>query len=212
MRRLIDPSNSQECWIRHLLEGGAIRNNPPRIRVGYLHNQLKPVSGFPWQAAMSGRLLSLAFDWQLAAEREVSLIGRPGLQFRGVAHMDINAPLAAGPPNFGFEYQPRISDCAHANLIVWRAPLAPVDTPDGPRRISQDVLRALAALLNLAESDPELQALEAHRVTIDRTTPLSRKIRSAVNQTAFKYRFAKRRINRLWRRWLASAPRGAAGR
>lgn len=180
-----------------MLEGGAIKKTPPRVRDSYLRNQLKLVSGYPWQAAISGRVLSLAFDWRFAAEREVRLIGQPALRLRGVAHMDINAPLAAGPPNYGFEYEPLIGDCAHANLIVWRAPLAPIDpsSPNAPRRISQEVLRALAALLKLAESDAELGVLEARRVTIDRTTRWSRTIRRAVSEMAFQYRSAKRRLN-----------------
>jgi hypothetical protein len=184
--------------MRHLLEGSATKSTPPRVREGYLRNQLRLVAGRPWQAAISGRLLSLAFDWRLAAEREVSFIGQAAIRFRGVAHTAIDSPLAAGPPNFAFEYEPLISDCAHANLIVWRAPLAPIDPSlqEAPRRISQDVLRALASLLKLAESDAELKALETRRAAIDCTTGWSRKCRTVVSEMIFRYRLIRRKLNR----------------
>lgn len=112
--------------------------------------------------------------------------------------MDITAPLASGPPNFAFEYEPLASDYAHANLIVWRAPLAPADPslPDAPQRISQNVLRSLASLLRLAESDTELEVLEKYRTTIDRTTNWSRRFRTIANGISFQFRLAKRRVRR----------------
>jgi hypothetical protein len=185
-----------ERWVRHLLEPTAIRKTEPRMREGYIRNKLTPVQDRPWQAEISGRLLSLAFDWQLVAIREAHLIGQQHIKFRGVAFVDEADLLADGPPNFCVQPDSICRDWAHANLVAWRAPLAEIDpdAPERPQRISQETARALAKALKLAETNDDFAALETKRRLIDSTTMWSRFIRSILNWGNYGFRLSKRRL------------------
>jgi hypothetical protein len=187
-----------DCWVRHLLESSAIRTTEPRIRDGYLAKELVPVKDKPWQAEISGRLLSLAFDWRDAAAREERLIGQSHIRFRGMAFVDTSDLLAAGPPNFSVLADATLWDWAHANLVAWRAPLAEVDAdaPERPERVSQEVARSLARLLKLAETQGQLNDLESRRSALDCTRPWSRAVRKILCKAIYAFRFVRRRIRR----------------
>ena len=111
---------------------------------------------------------------------EMMAVGKPSAD--ELALLESFRGKAKGPPSFSIQPGATLQDWAHANLVAWRAPLAKIDpdAPDKPHRISQEVARALAQALKLAESEDELTALETKRRAIDKTTTWSRTIRSVV--------------------------------
>lgn len=193
-------ADDTDRWVRHLIEPRSVKNN--RVTEAYIRRYLAPVVGKPWQAEISGRLLSLAFDWRKIADREVQRLSEPQFRFYGMAYVDL-VDLRASASNFDVFPTPRCADWAHADLVAWNAPLADVDPGVSIRRISADVARTLASVLNLAASDAQFAAFEVRRASIDATDPFSRRVRSILNDIIFICRKCSRRtrkwFSRLWK-------------
>ena len=186
------PADDADRWVRHLIEPNSLKNN--RITEAYIRRYLEPVSNRPWQAEISGRLLSLAFDWRSVAAREVRRIGQDHFRFRGMAYVDV-ATLRTASQNFDVLRSGTFLDWAHANLVAWNAPLAEADPGVIVRpRVSADVTRSLAGILTVVILQHQLDALEQRRVPIDATSPATRCIRTVCNVAIFVYRFSCRRL------------------
>lgn len=190
------PAGDDDRWVRHLIGSKGFKNN--KLTAAYIRRYLEPVSDRRWQAEISGRLLSLAFDWLITANREVRRIGQAHIKLRGMAFVDV-AELRGSSNNFDVLKNPTCSDWAHANLIAWRAPLAEVDADVTIRdRVSEDVIRELVALLRVSVTQQELVEIETCRCRIDASTRHSRSVRTVICITLFACRLLLRRITQ-WR-------------
>lgn len=105
-------ADEDDCWIRHVLEAHSVRATSPRLKVKYLENHLDLVTGRLWEAEISGRLLSLAYDIREKAEAEAAKIGKLGIKFRHVAYIMV-ASVRAGL-NWDVYAEPNNDDEAHA--------------------------------------------------------------------------------------------------
>jgi hypothetical protein len=151
-------ADDDDCWVRHVLEAKSVRG--PRLKVKYLENCLELVTGRPWEAEISGRLLSLANDIREKADAEAARIGKPGIRFRHVAYIMV-VSVRAGL-NWDVYAEPNEDDEAHANLVAYQVRMAPVLSPDAHPKFEHEFLKIICDNMQICD-ESDLGPLEALR-------------------------------------------------
>jgi hypothetical protein len=148
-----------DCWLRHVIEANAVRTITPRLKTKYLENHLELVTGRPWEAEISGRLLSLANDIREKAEAEAAKIGKQGIRFRHVAYIMVSSVRTGH--NWDVYAEPNEDD-AHANLVAFQVRMAPALTPDAQPKFAHEFLKVICDSIQICDENA-LGPLEALR-------------------------------------------------
>lgn len=154
-----------DIWFHHIIAGGKYSRDPLRVRDTYIAREFDPTSPTaerPWEAELSGRLLSKSANIREFAEEVAARFNNPGIKFRAVLHAKV-ADLRAN----GWDVwdDPTDDDPAHAVLTVPQLNPVPVlpsapPMPAGAMRIDQKLVHAIAERLSLTEAQ-DIHALEA---------------------------------------------------
>lgn len=146
-----------DYWLRHVIEGDSIRTKEPRVKVKYLENRLEEVAERPWTRELSGRILSKATNIEQSANQAAAA---QGMKFRHVIYVNV-AAVRQLPEMDVFEEQTG-EDPAHANLVAYRVPMAPILDPAQPAKISQEFMLRLVLACRVCDAT-NLQPLEQLR-------------------------------------------------
>ncbi len=154
-----------DVWFHHIIAGNKYSRSPLRVRDTYVGERFDPTSPTaerPWEAELSGRLLSKSPNIRGFAETVATAINKPGIKFRAVIHAKVADLRAKGCDVWD---DPTDDDPAHAVLTIAQMNVVRVlasapPMPPEARRIDQEIIRVIAAQLNLTEAQ-DIQALEA---------------------------------------------------
>jgi hypothetical protein len=155
-----------DVWLRHVVEGGAIRSTHPRVKTAYLERKLERVPDRPWEGEISGRLLSKANDIRTRAIAAATAIATPGIEFRHAIYVRVSEVRKNS--NFDVYAEPKQEDDAHANLVAKQMPDAPqlaTGTAAPAPKVTHEVYRTLAGMLMVCDAD-NLAPLESLRSQI----------------------------------------------
>lgn len=156
------PATDTDYWLRHILEGGAIRPTSPRVRVKYLENKFDRVTDKPWVRELSGRALSLATDIREKADQAANeLGGPPQFKLRAVALGSVRRFRDHG--NLDVFIEPTSRDPAHANLVIVNEP-PPVQNLSPTAKEPHEIYRQIATILKVYNPDV-LEQVEVLRCT-----------------------------------------------
>ena len=142
-------AHASDNWLRHILEGNAVRVSAPRLKAKYLTDKLEVVANRPWKAEISGRLLSLALDIAEFAERKSS--DRPGLRFRHVAFVEVISVRQVR--EWDVYSEPKPDDQAHANLVAYKIEMAPVLNPHATQKISHEFVKSIVERIQVCDAE-----------------------------------------------------------
>jgi hypothetical protein len=143
----VELADASDCWLRHILEGDAVRVTAPRLKAKYFANRLEFVTDRPWQAELSGRLLSLALDIAERAEKEA--LKHPSLRFRHVAYIGVVS--VRQEQNWDVFAEPN-DDQAHANLVAYNIEMAPVLEATAEPKISHAFIKGILDRVQVCEA------------------------------------------------------------
>ncbi len=160
-----EQANNDDHWLRHIIEGGAVRSKAPRLKEKYIENKLDFVIERPWEAEISGRLLSKAMD--IRERADAAAAHSASLKFRQIAYVAVQK--VRQDTNLDVYFEPN-EDPAHANLVVLKVPLAPPLSPPVPdnssanpvKKIAHEFVKNLAAMFLVCDAN-DLAPLEALR-------------------------------------------------
>jgi hypothetical protein len=157
------PAHIDDIWLRHILEGKALRANEPRVKATYIANKFEKVADRPWAAEVSGRLLSEANDIAEKAEREAANACNPGIKFRHVIYIDVRVVRLIN--GFDVYAEPRDDDSAHANCVIRKIEFAPsLNVTAGPK-FAHEPFKKLADLLKACDA-ANLSVIESLRTDV----------------------------------------------
>ena len=147
-----EPADVTDSWIRHVLEGGAVRPSDLRVRTKYLENKFDAVNSLAWEAEISGRLKSKASNIRSFAVSEALRANNSNIKFRFLVIASVEDLRKIS--NTDVMFQPTLKDPAHANLVCLKIPYIESEDPTIRPRISQEYLRDLSMKMQvLPESD-----------------------------------------------------------
>lgn len=120
--------------------------------------------GRPWQAELSGRLLSTAVDIAERAHTAAAALGNPAaIRFRHVIYVSV--AVVRRDSNLNVYAEPNCGDHAHANFVAMTVPMAPqMTTPPQPPKVAHEFAKRVAALFDVCNAD-DLAPLENLRVS-----------------------------------------------
>lgn len=143
-------ADDNDIWLHQILIGKATGTDP-RIKPRYIENEIDVVAASdrkPWEAEISGRLLSLCPDVEpFATNAAQAMGGRPAFYLRGLA---LALPTTARKAGFDVIIEPTPLDAAHAVLTIPKMEFAET-AGGGKRKISQDLLRKITAVLRFCD-------------------------------------------------------------
>jgi hypothetical protein len=156
------PAIAADNWLRHIVEGGALRANVPRVRAKYLENKFQRVAERPWALELSGRALSLATDIREKADQAANeLGGPPKFKLRAVALGSVRRFRDHG--NLDVFIEPTSRDPAHTNLVIVNEP-PPVQNLSPTAKEPHEIYRQIATILKVYDPDV-LEQVEVLRCT-----------------------------------------------
>ena len=143
-------ADDNDIWLHQILVGKATGTDP-RIKPRYIENEIDVTAtsdGKPWEAEISGRLLSLCPNVELfAINAAQNMGGKPAFYLRGFA---LTLPALAREAGFDVIIEPTALDVAHTVFTIPKIEFAETAS-GGKRKISQDLLRKIAAVLNFCD-------------------------------------------------------------
>lgn len=143
-------ADDNDVWLHQILIGKATGTDP-RIKPRYIETEIDVMAasdGKPWEAEISGRLLSLCPDVELfAATAAQAMGGKPAFYLRGFA---LALPTIARKAGFDVVIEPTSIDVAHAVLTIPKIEFAETAS-GGKRKISQDLLRKITVVLSFCD-------------------------------------------------------------
>jgi hypothetical protein len=168
------PARDADHWSHHVIAIRPISHS--KLNISYVRHIFKVLPNRKWDAEISGRLLSLAFDLEPFAKKKSIAIGK---RLHGYAHALVTD--IRNHPYLDAIWAAICEDFAHANVIAENIEFAPID-PMSParRRVSDKVCKKIMELLVVAQTETEIGELEMHRIALDRTTKGGRAIRTLV--------------------------------
>lgn len=151
------PAADNDHWLRHVIEGGAVRSTPPRVKVKHLENKFEKVVGKPWEQELSGRMLTLAHNIRDMAEAAAT---NAGLRFRHLIYASV--AVIRTNPNLDVFSEPVNGDDAHANFVIKQMPIAPPSRKPGDPKQPHEIFREIAQMLQVCDA-ADISHVEALR-------------------------------------------------
>lgn len=151
-------ASDSDHWLHTVLAKGAVRADL-KVQPGYLQKCFAIVDHEPWQAEMSGQLLSLVADIAARPNKIVSEKQNPSLKFRCVLFGSTRHLRT--DPNVDV-FHDATEDEAHANLVLYKVQLAAKLDGSVPDKVAHDHFIMLATALQACDAD-KLETLESLR-------------------------------------------------
>ncbi|HJE25526.1 MAG TPA: hypothetical protein K8W01_17895 [Methylorubrum populi] len=153
-------ADENDIWLRHIIEAKATRVEEPRLKAQYIQRKLELVTDRPWQAEISGRLLSIANDVSEKAEAAANASESESIKFRHVA----SVAVATVRQNklLDVVHEPKKDDPAHSNIVAYNVPMAPLLNDQAVPKVSQEFIKKLCDSFRVDDAD-NLTALHAMR-------------------------------------------------
>lgn len=161
----IRPAADADTWIHHIIQSKAIREGELRVKARYMQDRIDEVNDDPerpWEAEISGRLLSDCDGIAgFATDKAAALGGPPSFRLRAVAAVSVKRLRAGG---FDVLLDPVPGDPAHAVLTIPGLERV-ADKDGGEPAISQELVRKLVGLLTVYVGDDAIRELQSSRGT-----------------------------------------------
>lgn len=144
-------ANQDDVWLRHIIESKAARVEEPRLKAQYIQRKLEIVEDRPWKAEISGRLLSIAHDVEQKALEAAAAAASDSIKFRHVTSVQV-ATIRQNK-SLDVIHEPKSDDPAHANIVAYDIPMAPLLNDLAVPKISQEFIKKLCDSFRVDDSD-----------------------------------------------------------